>query len=84
MAYMIAAVDHAFRDRVKTGYKPLKAYAVTLGELAKINAILEGYDQNIASEREAAVYEKTLRESLDDLYRPHAERLWPASKSDRT
>ena len=78
LAFLVAAVDSAFRSRVRTGHKPLEAYARSVGELAKINAIAEGYSPEEADERERTVYQKTLREGLDDPERPHAQRLFPS------
>ena len=56
---------------------PLEAYARSVGELARINALLEGFDPTVAKKREALIYHKTLREGLDDPVHPHAERLSP-------
>ena len=77
MAFMTAATDAAFRTRVRTGATPLEAYARSVGELARINALLEGFAPTVAKKREALIYEKTLREGLDDPVHPHAERLLP-------
>jgi hypothetical protein len=79
IAYLVAAVDGAYRSRVSTGYKPLEAYAKSVGEIANLAAIAEGYSPDGASERERAVYEKTLREGMDDPDHPHAERLFPST-----
>ena len=77
LAFLVAAVDGAFRSRVATGHKPLEAYARSVGDLARINAMAEGYSPDEADARERTVYEKTLREGLDDPMRPHAQRLFP-------
>jgi hypothetical protein len=82
IAFMVAAVDGAYRNRVRTGYDRVEAYARTVGEIARINAIVEGYSPEIASEREATVYEKTRREGLDDPVHPHAERLFPSKSTE--
>jgi hypothetical protein len=73
----------AFSSRVSTGYKPLEAYAKSVGEIANLAAIAEGYSPDVASERERAVYEKTLREGMDDPVHPHAERFAPLSYAHR-
>jgi hypothetical protein len=77
MAFMTAATDAAFRVRVRAGAAPLEAYAQSVGELARINALLEGFAPTVAKKREALLYTKTLREGLDDPVHPHAERLSP-------
>jgi hypothetical protein len=77
IAYLVAAVDGAYRHRVRTGFKPLEAYAKSVGEIAKFAAIAEGYSPEEARERETAVYEKTLREGMDDPDHPHAVRFTP-------
>jgi hypothetical protein len=82
LAFLVAAVDGAFRNRVGTGYDPVEAYARSVGEIAKLNALAEGYSPDEASDRERAVYEKTLREGLDDPDRPHAQRIFPTSQRD--
>jgi hypothetical protein len=66
LAYLVAAVDGAYRNRVRTGFEPLEAYAKSVGEIARIAAIAEGYSPEEARERETAVCEKTLREGMDD------------------
>jgi hypothetical protein len=43
IAYLVVTVDGAYRNRVKTGVKPLEAYAKSVGEMAGIAAIAEGY-----------------------------------------
>jgi hypothetical protein len=78
IAYLVAAVDGAYRNRVRTGYKPLEAYAKSVGEIAKLAAIAEGYSPEEARKRETEVYEKTLREGMDDPDHPHAVRLFPS------
>ena len=44
---MVAAVDCAFRARIKTGHKPPEAYARSVAEIAKINALVEGYTPEV-------------------------------------
>ena len=75
IAFKVAAVDCAFRARIKTGHKPPEAYARSVAEIAKINALVEGYAPEVAADRQNAVYEKTLREGLDDPVHPHAIRF---------
>jgi hypothetical protein len=75
IAYLVAAVDGAYRDRVRTGFEPMEAYAKSVGEIAGIAARAEGYSPEEARERETAVYEKTLREGMDDPHHPHAVRI---------
>jgi hypothetical protein len=77
IAFMTAATDAAFRHLVRTGSTPLEAYARSVGELARINALLEGFGPKVAKKREILIYTKTLREGLDDPVHPHAERLSP-------
>ena len=77
LAFMVAAVDGAYRNRVATGFTPLEAYARSLEEFARINALVEGYSDAVASERAKTVYEKTKREGVDHPERPHEERLFP-------
>ena len=79
IAFMTAAIDLDFRKRRTTGMEPLEAYAKTVAEVAKVNALVEGYSEAEASERERTVYEKTKREGIYDLAYPHCERVWPGS-----
>jgi hypothetical protein len=81
VAFMVAAVDANFRRSVASGDKPLEAYAASVADAAKINAIVEGYSPDEARDRQTIVYEKTLREGLDDPVHPHAERHLPTKKS---
>lgn len=75
LAFMVAAIDGAFRNRVKTGYTPLKAYAKSVAEAARINAMVEGYSPDVANEREQEVYVRILREGPLNPVRPHEERF---------
>src|SRR5262245_59123594 len=75
MAFMVASVDAAFRRRVKTGDKPLEAYARSVAEIANINALEEGFSPDVARKRAEEVYTRTLREGLDDPVHPHAIRF---------
>ena len=79
VAFSVAAVDHAYRQRTKAGCGKVEAYARSVAEMAKINAILEGYSHGAARDRETAVYQKALREGLDDPEHPHAKRHLPSS-----
>jgi hypothetical protein len=80
MAFMVAATDGAFRNRVKTGYSRPDAFAKTMGELAVLNATLEGYSPDEATERERLAYDRAVREGLDDPEHPLAVQLFPLGR----
>ena len=82
MAFMVAAIDGAFRKRLQTSYTPLKAYAESVAEAAEINAKVEGYSPTVAAERRREVYEKTLREGLDDPN--HPQLTWQVGRADES
>ena len=81
IAFLVAAVDSDYRTRLKTGYEPAEAYARSVGDIARIHALVEGYSPDQARERQAAVYEETLRVAstvgMADPVHPHAERILP-------
>jgi hypothetical protein len=78
VAFSVAAVDHAYRQRTKAGCGKVEAYARSVAEMAKINAIVEGYSPGAARDRETVVYQKALREGLHDPEHPHAKRHLPS------
>src|SRR5262249_48616140 len=74
-AFLVAAIDGAYRSRVEAGHERSEAYALSVGEIARISAIVMGYSRDEGRAREKAVYERTLREGLDDPVHPHASRF---------
>ena len=80
VAFMVAATDAAYRNRVKAGCDRPKAYAISMGELARINATLEGYSPEEANVRQRIAYGRAMREGLDDPEDPLAVRLFPFFK----
>ena len=67
MAFMVAAVDGAFRKRIRTGSKPPEAYARSVDEIAKMNALVEGYSLSDSAKREEQKNRCTQRRCAKDL-----------------
>jgi hypothetical protein len=57
----------------------LEAYAKSVGEIAKLAAIAEGYSPEVGQLAREGGVRKDLGEGMDDPVHPHAERLFPST-----